>query len=77
MNNPNIEPLELYEIATKQILSLDISIRDYIRSYTLDMVQYKNKLVEKELGKMNRNKDFFSDEENYVLQKKLDNILRN
>jgi hypothetical protein len=77
MNNPTVEPLKLYEIATKQILSLDISIRDYIRSYTLDMVQYKNKLVEKELGKMNRNKDFFNDEENYVLQKKLDDILRN
>jgi hypothetical protein len=76
MNNPKVKPLELYDIATKKILSLDISIRDYIRSYTLDMVNYKNKLVEKCLGKMNRNKDFFSDEENQILQKKIDEVFR-
>lgn len=75
VNNINLKPDELYEKSLKKIFNLQYSIRDYIRSYSLGLVEYRNKFVNKYIGNMFRNTNYLDEENNAIMKEKIDNTL--
>ena len=75
VKNKNVHPNQIYEDSLNKIFELKFSIRDYIRSYSLVLVKYKNTFITNLLSNRNRNKDYFSDEENLLIRSKIDSTI--
>lgn len=72
LKNPKIHPEKLYYKSLKKIVSLKITIREYIRNYANNLVKMKNPLIKKILGKHNVNKDYLSESDNKKIKKYID-----
>lgn len=76
LSHPTVLPELLYEKAVKQILSGDMSIRDYIRTYTNSLARYRNSFIKRALQTdAQRNSDYLADEENDIVREKIDKVL--